>query len=153
MALAKFLRPRPNMELFSSEQISDEGHKQGLRVFPGDTPGSNILLNATCNNYTITNHYRSKTQVEATINLERENAKLRKKYKSAKKMLLHLGPLVKHIPTNRLDEQTRRSVTEFNTKWTQMTNKKRSAATYSDDETLSTSSSSIETDSHKKQRL
>lgn len=118
LELATLLRPLSNMEFCAREETRDEGYRPGLRLFRGEAPDSAILVNATYNNYTITNHYRSKEQIEV-------NDELRKKYEAAKKLLCQLGPLVKHIPLSKLDVPTRKSVTDFNLKWQQTVEKKK----------------------------
>lgn len=124
LALAKLLQPPSNMAFCASEETRDEGYKPGLRLYHGEAPDSAILVNATYNNYTITNHYRSKEQIEVNEDLHREIKDIRKKYDAAKKLLCQLGPLVEHIPLARLDTQTRKNVTDFNTKWQQTVEKK-----------------------------
>jgi len=127
MALAKFMAPRPGMTLYGREETRDEGYKPGIKMFQGETPDQAILLNATYNNYTITNHYRSKEQIETNERLQKENKALRVKYDTAKKLLSQMGPLIKHIPLDTLDIPTRKNVTQFNLKWQHVVTKKNEA--------------------------
>ena len=141
MALAKFMAPRPGMTLYGREETRDEGYKPGIKMFQGETPDQAILLNATYNNYTITNHYRSKEQIETNDRLQKENKALRVKYDTAKKLLSQMGPLVKHIPLDTLDIHTRKNVTQFNLKWQHVVAKKNEAKRKrgGDDSSLSSS--------------
>lgn len=141
MTLTKFMKPRPGMTLCGREETRDEGYRPGIKMFQGERPDQAILLNATYNNYTITNHYRSKEQIETNETLQKENKALRTKYDAAKKLLSQLGPLVQHIPLDTLDIPTRNHVTQFKAKWQHVVTKKKNEAKRKrpDDSSLSSS--------------
>ena len=126
MALTEFLSPRTHsrMELWKSNETREEGYTPGLRVFQGEKPNQAILLNATYNNYTITNHFRSKEQVETNTKLKKTNKAIsdeahtyKRKYEMTKKLLRQAAPLVRLIDLNTVDEETRKNITHFNALW------------------------------------
>lgn len=129
MALVALLTPPHKMILHRSEETKDEGHSADLRFFPAKKPSeSSILLNATYNNYTITNHYKSKPQIEKNCKLKAEKkeviasfTKLEKKYNAAKKLLNRAMPLLQHIDTSTLDPETRVNIIELKVKWDTVT--------------------------------
>lgn len=132
MALAQILKPPKRMELACSESTKDEGYSPGLRLFQGSTPNQSILLNATYNNYTITNHYRSKEQYENNDLLRKENRALKKdiamctkKYKAAKQLLREAAELVKHVPIEVVDYETGIGLMTFSAKIEKLTTKRK----------------------------
>lgn len=127
--LAKFLTPTPpkNMELALRQETKEEGITPGMRVIRGQTPGQNILLNATYNNYTITNRYvegSNSVLKKEKRDLTRELEECQRKYASTKKLLKDAASLVKILSPNKLDVKTRLKLVEFNTKWEQRNKRK-----------------------------
>ena len=101
MALAKILTPPNHMVLHQSESSRDEPRHTGLRLLPSKTPNQSILLNATYNHFTITNHFRSKEQIEVNSQLKKSKKQLneaflllQKRYNKAKKVLDRIIPLL-----------------------------------------------------------
>ena len=129
MALVALLTPPRNMILHRSDETKEEGLSPGLRyVAPKRPSDSHILLNATYNNYTITNHYKSKPQIEKNCKLKEEKReliasikKLEKKYNAAKKLLNRAMPLLKHVDMTTLDDETQRNIIEMKEKWETVT--------------------------------
>lgn len=113
------------MVLFRSEERSEEGYTPGLKFFPSrSSSDSAILLNATYNNYTITNHYQSKPQLDENKRLKKDKEELDsayimldKKYKAAKKLLNRTMPLLSFINLETLDPLIREDVLEMRQKW------------------------------------
>lgn len=104
------------MTLALCESTKNEGYSPGLRVIEGSMPNQSILLNATYNNYTITNHYRSKEQIEANCDLERQLDVMNKKYQATKQLLWTAAQLVNHVPIETLDAETRTHLIKFKIK-------------------------------------
>ena len=128
--LSKFLTPSPpkNMELALRQETKEEDIKPGLRVIRGQTPGQNILLNATYNNYTITNRYvegSNSVLKKENRDLVKELADCKKKYQNSKKLLSDAAQLVALLTPNKLDVKTRLKLVEFNTKWEQRCKRKK----------------------------
>lgn len=124
MALQKYLKPPKSMILDHSEEYREEGLTPGLRFIQTGDPTRNILLNATYNNYTITNHYRSREQIKANKRLKKTQKtvdeayhRLAKKYKASKKLLNRAMPLLSFVDIDRLDEESRESIIDLNQKW------------------------------------
>lgn len=137
MELSKILNAsRKGMELMHREETKEEGYSPGLCILsPGggaERNGPPILLDATYNNYTITNNYRSREQGEANAALKKENRRLtqelgeaRRKYEQTKKLACQAANLVNHIRVEDLDQEAYKELCEFNTKWERVTSKRR----------------------------
>ena len=124
MALAEILTPPRRMVLHHSEEMIDEGYTPGLTFLPTKNMKHSVLLNATYNNYTITNHYRSKEQIETNSKLkktqkklEEEHLCLQKKYKAAKTLLNRTMPLLSYIDLSSLDPAVREDILQLTSKW------------------------------------
>ena len=124
MALEKYLAPPKSMILHHTEEDREEGITPGLRYLPTTNPAQSILLNATYNNYKITNHYRSKEQIETNEKLLKRHKKLddayvalHRKYTAAKKLLNRTMPLLSLIEMDSLDEETTLNISELKEKW------------------------------------
>lgn len=124
MALVEMLRPPRNMMLHHSEELIDEGYTPGLAFLKTNNPKQSVLLNATYNNYTITNHYRSKEQIDTNTKLKKKNKKLedshaslQRKYKAAKALLNRTMPLLGFIDVTVLDPLIQEDIIELRSKW------------------------------------
>ena len=141
-----------DMKLAYRRETKDEGYSPGLRVFDGDMPGQSILLNATYNNYTISNHYESTEQEEMIEKLKQKNKDLtilhknkcnefelyERKYACMKRLLLQAVSLVHALPDDArsIDKETRSKLTTFKEKWANNANihRKRKVEDVDDDD-------------------
>lgn len=112
------------MLLHHSEQMSNEGYSPGLCFLPTNNPKQSVLLNATYNNYTITNHFRSKDQIDVNDKLKKNKKKLeaahmalQRKYKAAKVLLNRTMPLLSFIDVTQLDPLIREDIIGLKSKW------------------------------------
>jgi hypothetical protein len=124
MALEKYLAPPKSMVLHHTEEYKEEGITPGLRFLPTANPSQSILLNATYNNYKITNHYRSREQIETNEKLKKRQKKadeayiaLQRKYTAAKKLLNRTMPFLSFVDMDRLDEEDTQTIIELKEKW------------------------------------
>jgi len=124
MALVELLRPPKSMMLERSEQTINEGYTPGLRYLPAVDESPSVLLNATYNQYNITNHYKSKDQCDKNDKLRRKiknledcHEVLQRKYKAAKTLLNRTMPLLSFIVVDDLDPLIREEILGLKEKW------------------------------------
>ncbi len=129
--LDKILAPLPGRVLDLSEHHSEEGITPGMKMIAPSRPGGQcIMLNATYNNYTITNHYRSKAQIDENEKLRKENKRIQealsdvnRKYKASKHIIEKILPLLNSVDISRLDTQSLCDLNILQDKWCELKRK------------------------------